>query len=243
MIQLIFENREQIQQEAAERVLAMLQEHPTAILGLATGSTPVGIYQEIVKLYTQGLISFKKATTFNLDEYIGLPETHPQSYHTYMKRNLFDHIDLPVEQAYIPNGNAPDLMEECLRYDELINKANQMDLQILGLGHNGHIGFNEPADSLTNGTHIVELREQTRLANARFFHTLDEVPTHAITMGMGSILKAKSILLVVYGEEKAEVAFKALTGPIQTELPASLLQIHPNLTVLMDKEAGRLFND
>ncbi len=243
MIRHIFENREQIQQEAALRILSMLQEHPAAILGLATGSTPVGIYQEIAKLYDQGLISFKKATTFNLDEYIGLPESHPQSYHTYMKEHLFQYIDLPAEQAYIPDGNAPDLSKECLRYDELINKAHQIDLQILGLGHNGHIGFNEPDDSLVNGTHIVELQEQTRLANARFFPSLDEVPTHAITMGMGAILKAKSILLVVYGAEKAEVAFRALTGPIQTELPASLLQIHPNLTVLMDKEAGRLFND
>lgn len=243
MIRKIYENKAQIQQEAALRILSMLQDHPAAILGLATGSTPIGIYQEIVRLYAQGLISFKKATTFNLDEYVALPETHTQSYHTYMKEHLFQHVDLLSEQTYIPDGNALDLSKECLRYDELINKADQIDLQILGLGHNGHIGFNEPSDSLLNGTHIVELQEQTRLANARFFQSLDEVPTHAITMGMGAILKAKSILLVVYGEDKAEITFKALTGPIRTELPASLLQMHPNLTVLMDKDAGRHFND
>jgi glucosamine-6-phosphate deaminase len=226
---------------AAGMIAHLLHAKPAAVLGLATGATPVGIYEELVKLYVNQHIRFRDATSFNLDEYVGLPETHEQSYHAYMQQHLFAHIDLPAERAHIPNGNAADLAQECLRYNALLEKAQHIDLQILGLGHNGHIGFNEPDHALVGGTHIVKLREETRLANARYFHSLDEVPTHAITMGIGAILKAKSILLVVRGTEKSQIVHEALTGPITTENPASLLQTHPNLVVMLDAEAGVSF--
>jgi glucosamine-6-phosphate deaminase len=227
---------------AASGLIAhLLQAKPNAVLGLATGGTPVGIYEELIKLYERQHIQFREAVTFNLDEYVGLPETHDQSYHAYMQQHLFDHIDLPKQNIHIPNGNATDLKAECLRYNALLDAVKQIDLQILGLGHNGHIGFNEPDAGLVGGTHIVELKEETRLANARYFNSLDEVPTHAITMGIGTILKAKSILLVVRGNDKAKIVHDALTGPITTENPASLLQTHPNLVVMLDSEAGELF--
>jgi glucosamine-6-phosphate deaminase len=211
------------------------------VLGLATGGTPVGIYKELVKAHKKGHVSFKKATTFNLDEYVGVPEDHPESYHTYMKQHFFDHIDLPADHANLPDGNAANLEEECLRYNRELEKAKQIDLQLLGIGHNGHIGFNEPDHALVSGTHVVKLKPETRTANARYFASIDEVPTHALTMGVGTILKAKSILLVVRGADKADIIHRALTGPIQTELPATLLQTHPNLVVLLDADAGRLF--
>jgi glucosamine-6-phosphate deaminase len=219
----------------------LVQMQPGAVLGLATGGTPTGIYEELVKAHKKGRVSFKKTTTFNLDEYVDLPEDHPESYHAYMKHHLFEHIDLPRNQAHIPNGNAADPQEECLRYNRELEKAKQIDLQILGIGHNGHIGFNEPDHSLVSGTHLVKLKQETREANARFFASIDEVPTHALTMGVGTILKAKSILLIVRGADKAEIIHRALTGAIQTEVPATLLQTHPNLVVLLDAEAGRYF--
>jgi glucosamine-6-phosphate deaminase len=237
----VFPTNELLNVAAAGMIAHLLHAKPAAVLGLATGGTPVGIYEELVKLYVSHQIRFRDATSFNLDEYVGLPETHEQSYHAYMQKHLFAHIDLPAERANIPNGNAADLTKECIRYNALLEKVQQIDLQILGLGHNGHIGFNEPDHTLVGGTHIVKLREETRLANARYFNSLDEVPTHAITMGIGTILKAKSILLVVRGTEKSHIVHEALTGPITTENPASLLQTHPNLVVMLDAEAGVLF--
>lgn len=238
---LTFKTNQELNEAGAGIISGLLQTNPRAVLGLATGGTPVGIYEELVRSYQKGMISFKQATTFNLDEYVGLPEDHPESYHNYMNHHLFRHIDLPRERAHIPNGNAPDLKAECARYNQLLEEAKQIDLQLLGIGHNGHIGFNEPDHALISGTHVVSLREETRKANARYFPSIDDVPTHALTMGVGTILKAKTILLVVRGADKAEVVHKALTGPIQTEIPASLLQTHPNLVVLLDAEAGRLF--
>jgi glucosamine-6-phosphate deaminase len=238
----VFPHNELLNAAAAGLIAHLLQAKPNAVLGLATGGTPLGIYVELIKLYEKKHIQFRRAITFNLDEYVSLPETHEQSYHAYMQQHLFDHIDLPPQQVNIPNGNAADLLDECLRYDGLLNQVKQIDLQILGLGHNGHIGFNEPDHGLVGGTHIVKLREETRLANARYFNSLDEVPTHAITMGIGTILKAKCILLVVRGPEKAKIVHEALTGPITTEIPASLLQTHPNLVVMLDTKAGELFS-
>jgi glucosamine-6-phosphate deaminase len=237
----VFSTNALLNSAAAGIIAHLLQAKPNAVLGLATGSTPVGIYEELIKLYNQEHIHFHEAISFNLDEYVGLPETHDQSYHAYMKQQLFDHIDLPMKHVNIPNGNAVNLKEECLRYDKLLDSVKQIDLQILGLGHNGHIGFNEPDQALVGGTHLVELKEETRLANARYFDSLDEVPTHALTMGIATILKAKCILLVVRGSEKAKIVHEALTGPITTENPASLLQTHPNLVVMLDSEAGELF--
>jgi glucosamine-6-phosphate deaminase len=237
----IFPSNELLNTAAAGLIAHLLQAKPAAVLGLATGGTPVGIYKELVKLYQLQHIHFREAISFNLDEYVGLPETHDQSYHAYMHQHLFAQIDMPKQNIHIPNGNAADLKAECLRYDTLLDAVKQIDLQILGLGHNGHIGFNEPDEGLVGGTHLVELLEETRLANARYFDNLDEVPTQAITMGIGTILKAKCILLVVRGSEKAKIVHDALTGPITTENPASLLQTHPNLVVMLDSEAGVLF--
>lgn len=238
---LTFKTNAELNEAGAGIISGLIHTNPRAVLGLATGSTPIGIYEELVKAHRKGMVSFKQATTFNLDEYVGLPIDHAESYHSYMREHLFQHIDLPEAQSHIPDGNAPDLEAECERYNKLLEDAKQIDLQLLGLGHNGHIGFNEPDHALNSGTHVVELKETTRKANARFFNSLDEVPTHALTMGVGTILKAKTILLVVRGADKAEIVHRALTGPIQTEIPASLLQTHPNLVVLLDSEAGRLF--
>ncbi|MGG1556202.1 MULTISPECIES: glucosamine-6-phosphate deaminase [Paenibacillus] len=237
----VFQNQQELNEAGAGIITSLVQMQPKAVLGLATGGTPVGIYEELVKTFNKGRVSFKQVTSFNLDEYVGLPIDHAESYHAYMNHHLFSHIDLPASSAHIPNGNAGDLEAECQRYNDLLEEAGQIDLQILGLGHNGHIGFNEPDDALTSGTHIVELKAETREANARFFDSIDEVPTHALTMGVGTILKAKTILLIVRGADKAEIVHRALTGPITTEVPATLLQTHPHLVVLLDAEAGRLF--
>lgn len=239
---LTFRSNEQLNEAGASIITSLVQTNPKAVLGLATGGTPVGIYEEIIKTYRKGMLSFKSVTTFNLDEYINIPEDHSESYHSYMKHHLFNHTDFSPERIHIPNGNAPEPEQECARYNQLLEDVGQVDLQLLGLGHNGHIGFNEPDHALVGGTHIVKLREETRQANARFFNSIDEVPTHALTMGVGAILKAKMILLVVRGADKAEIVNKALKGPITTECPASLLQLHPNVVVLLDTEAGRLLN-
>lgn len=238
---LTFDSHQKLHESAARIITGLVQTNPRAVIGLATGGTPVGIYKEIINSYQRGIVRFHNTTTFNLDEYVGLPEQHEQSYRSYMNTHLFDFVDLPRSQTHIPNGNAPDLAAECQSYDRLLDHAGRIDLQLLGLGHNGHIGFNEPDHTLINGTHIVELREETRQANARYFGSLDEVPTSALTMGVGTILKAKMILLVVKGKDKAEIIHRALTGSITPDCPASLLQPHSHLVVLLDSEAGGLF--
>jgi len=235
---ITFDNEEKLNEAAANIIIGQIQTTPRAVLGLATGGTPVGIYKEIVKEYRRGMFSFRNVTTFNLDEYVNLPADHPESYHSYMNANLFSHIDLPEGQCHIPDGNAADPAEECRRYDEAIERSGQIDLQLLGLGHNGHIGFNEPAHALIKGTHVVDLAEKTLEANARFFDSIDDVPKQALTMGVGTILKAKKILLVVKGADKADIIQQALQGPITTDVPASLLQTHPNLIVLLDTAAA-----
>ncbi|WP_040948318.1 glucosamine-6-phosphate deaminase [Gorillibacterium massiliense] len=240
---LKFATNEELNEAASGIIVSLVQTNPRAVLGLATGSTPIGIYDSLIEDYRKGRVSFRQVTTFNLDEYVNIPEDHPERYLNFMKRHLFDHVDISPEKAHIPNGNAADLDEECRRYNRLLEDAKQIDLQILGLGHNGHIGFNEPDLSLNSGTHVVKLREQTLQANARFFESIDKVPTQAITMGVGTILKAKMILLVVRGAAKAETVYQALRGPITTNIPASLLQTHPHVVVLLDSEAGRLFDE
>ncbi|HEY2491611.1 MAG TPA: glucosamine-6-phosphate deaminase [Paenibacillus sp.] len=235
-----FQQEEDFVETGANLIASLLLTNPKAILGLATGSSPIGIYKRLIEMYRKGFISFSRASSYNLDEYVGLPVGHSESYRTFMDTQLFDHIDLPLAHSHIPNSNAQDLQEECRRYDRMLEDHGPVDLQLLGLGHNGHIGFNEPDTSLVGGTHVVELQEKTRTANARFFPSLDDVPRQAITMGVGSILKAKQIVLLVRGEEKAEIAKRALQGPITTDCPASLLQCHPNVVVLLDQEAGRL---
>lgn len=236
---LKFHSDEDFVQTGASLIVSLLQSNPKAVLGLATGSSPVGVYARLIEMHRKGLVSFSKATSFNLDEYIGLPVNHPQSYRSFMNEQLFNHIDINPDQTHIPNGNAADMEAECLAYDKKLDEYGPVDLQILGIGSNGHIGFNEPDASLNSKTHVVELLEDTREANARFFDSLEDVPRQAITMGIGSILKAKQILLLARGASKAEAIRNAVEGPITTQCPASLLQSHPNVIVLVDEEAGQ----
>lgn len=237
---LTFDTEEQLNEAGAGILSGLVQVNPQAVLGLATGGTPVGIYEKLVESYKRGVVSFKQVTTFNLDEYVGISPEHHQSYSHYMRHHLFNHVDINLERTHVPCGTAADLEAESRDYDALIEEAGRIDIQLLGLGHNGHIGFNEPSDELVSGTHIVELAEATKNANARYFTSEEEVPSQAITMGVGMILKAKKILLVVKGEDKAAIVKRALQGPISTNCPASLLQTHPELTVLLDRAAGRL---
>lgn len=239
---LKFNSEEDFVQTGANLIASLLQSKPKAVLGLATGSSPVGVYAKLVEMHRKGLVSFARATTFNLDEYVGLPVDHPQSYRSFMNEHLFSHVDIDLARTYVPDGNAPDLEEECRRYDRLLEEEGPVDLQLLGIGHNGHIGFNEPDASLSSGTHVMDLFETTRKANARFFDSIDQVPRQAVTMGVASILKARQIVLVVRGEDKAEAVKCALKGPITTQCPASLLQSHPNVVVLLDEGAGKWLN-
>lgn len=239
MEMLMFDTQQELDAYAAQLFINTVKEKPNAVLGLATGSTPIGIYDKIVESYKENKVSFKEATTFNLDEYVGITPENDQSYAYYMNKHLFSHIDIPAAQTHLPNGMAPDMEEESARYDAML-ESQPVDIQLLGLGHNGHIGFNEPDVNLSGGTHAVKLKKETREANARFFASMDEVPEYAITMGVGSILKANTIVLVVRGSDKAEIVKEALTGPITTSVPASLLQTHARVIVLLDREAGRM---
>lgn len=214
--------------------LITVHEHP--VLGLATGSTPVQLYRQLVEFHRQGL-HFSHVTTVNLDEYVGLPTDHPQSYRRFMYDHLFSHIDISPEQTFVPNGQAVDLAAECARYDKIL-EAHPIDLQILGIGHNGHIGFNEPDQALQTKTHVVRLAEDTIIANTRFFSRLEDVPTQAITMGIQSILQAKSIILMAFGSDKAAAVRRALSGEVSTSVPASFLQMHPQVTFVLDAEAA-----
>lgn len=235
---LIFDTEEKVNKVGASIISNVVVAKPNAVLGLATGGTPVGIYKQLVEANKEGLLSFNDVTTYNLDEYVGIAGEHDQSYRYYMNENLFNHIDIDKQRTHVPNGEAADLELECSRYDAAIEAAGQLDIQLLGLGHNGHIGFNEPDDHQIGGTHVVELAQETRQANARYFASMDEVPSKAITMGVATILKAKTVLLVVKGQDKADIVKQALQGPITTQCPASLLQLHPNLIVLLDQAAG-----
>lgn len=232
-------SEQQFNETGAGIIASLLQTNPKAILGLATGSTPVGVYKKLIELHRAGTVSFKQASSYNLDEYIGLPADHPESYRRFMNEKLFNQVDIDLNNTHVPLGNTADPEQTARDYARLLDEAGQIDLQLLGVGHNGHIGFNEPGDELQGPPHVVKLEEQTREANARFFNSIDEVPTHALTMGIGSILKAKQILLMAKGEDKADIIAQALKGPITTKCPASLLQTHSNVVVVVDPAAGR----
>ena len=223
--------------QAANVIAAQVIMKPDCVLGLATGSTPVGAYQQLAKWQQQGDVTFKDVRTVNLDEYRGLPGTHDQSYRYFMNTNLFDHIDIDKANTYVPNGMAEDVDAECAAYDERIQEFGGIDLQLLGIGHDGHIGFNEPADHFSCGTNCVELTDMTIDANARFFANRDDVPRQALTMGMQAIMQARAILMVVSGADKAEIIRKSFCGPITPEVPASILQLHPNVTIVGDEAA------
>ncbi|MCK8452762.1 glucosamine-6-phosphate deaminase [Bacillus safensis] len=235
-----FESKDQLGKEAAAVISRTIAAKPDAVLGLATGGTPIETYKELIQLHQANQLSFKQTKTINLDEYAGLNPEHENSYMTYMKRHLFDHIDLPQDQYFLPNGNAAHLEKECLRYDQLIEAVGGIDLQLLGIGQNGHIGFNEPGTPFNSKTHVVQLDENTRQANARYFSSIDEVPTHAITMGIASILSSKKILLLASGKSKAKVIQYLEQAEIHPDFPASALKLHEDVTVLIDREAGSL---
>ncbi len=225
-------NYAEVSAKAASIIAAQMITKPNAVLGLATGSTPVGAYKILIEKCNNGEIDFSEITTVNLDEYCGLTPDNDQSYRYFMNTNLFDHVNVRKECTFVPDGLAEDAEAESAAYDARIVALGGIDLQLLGIGGNGHIGFNEPAAAFDMATHTVELKESTRQANARFFNSIDEVPTHAITMGMRSIMQAKKVLLVANGSKKAEIVEKALYGPVTPEVPASILQLHPDLTVV-----------
>lgn len=222
---------------AATIIAAQIVAKPDCVLGLATGSSPVGTYKNLVAWNKQGDISFKEVRSVNLDEYYGLSGDHDQSYRYFMQTNLFDHVDIVPENTNVPNGLAQDPVAEGERYEALVASLGYADLQLLGMGRNGHIGFNEPCGEFPLITHLVDLTESTIEANARFFASADDVPKQALSMGIGTIMKARKILVVVSGEDKADAVAKAVQGPIAPEVPASILQLHPDVTIVGDEAA------
>lgn len=223
---------------AAQIIAAEITHNPACVLGLATGSTPEGTYKCLVDWHRKGCLSFRDVRAVNLDEYRGLAPDHEQSYRHFMQVHLFDHVDIDPENIRLPDGLAPDLTAHCADYDAYIRSLGNLDLQLLGVGRNGHIGFNEPGDCFIKETHVVDLAESTVDANARFFASRDDVPRQAVTMGVGAILGAKKILLAASGAEKADAIFNCVRGPITPRCPASILQLHPNVVIVVDEAAG-----
>ncbi|WP_462408854.1 glucosamine-6-phosphate deaminase [Neobacillus sp. Marseille-QA0830] len=222
---------------AAQYIIDKVRHNPKLRLGLATGGTPVGTYKNLTSDYQRNGTSYREVVSFNLDEYIGLTGDHPNSYRYYMNEALFKHIDIDLSNTHIPNGNAKDFAAECARYEKLIEDHGGVDLQILGIGGNGHIGFNEPGTAFSSNTHIVSLAPSTIKANARYFKDAEEVPTQAITMGIATIMKSKEILLLVSGEQKKQALANLLNGVVTEDFPASVLKLHPNVTIIADQAA------
>lgn len=223
--------------KAANIISAQIIMKPDCVLGLATGSTPVGTYRQLIEWYEKGDLDFSRVSTVNLDEYRGLTHTDPQSYYYFMQENLFDHVNIDKAETHVPDGTNPDAADACAKHEQIIKSLGGIDLQLLGLGNNGHIGFNEPGAAFEKETHLVDLAESTIRANARFFASIDEVPKQAYTMGIRTIMQAKKILVVVSGEGKADIVSRAFFGPVTPEVPASILQMHPDVTVVCDEAA------
>ncbi len=228
--------------KGAELIAETVKNKPNAVLGLATGSTPEGLYNELIRMNKEEGLDFSKITTVNLDEYYGLSGDHPQSYRYFMNDKLFNHINIDKNNTYVPNGSAEDIQAECKNYDENIQNLGGIDLQLLGIGGNGHIAFNEPEEELNFGTHLTDLTSSTIEANSRFFDSIDEVPKKAVTMGIGSIMKAKKIVLLASGKGKAEAIKELISGKITTDSPATILQVHHDVTLFVDEEAASLIN-
>lgn len=235
---IVVNNYEEMSIKAAHLFVAQLLNKPNSILGLATGSTPIGVYQQLVKFHSEGIISFEFAKAFNLDEYVGIDKMHPQSYWKFMQDHFFSKVDMPETHQYIPSGMAVSPELEAENYDKTIRKAGGIDLQLLGIGRNGHIGFNEPNLKFEAKTHVVDLDEQTIVDNARFFEDISMVPQTAISMGIKTIMQSRQIILLASGKEKSDAIRKMLYGNITPDLPASVLQLHPNVTVIIDKGAA-----
>ncbi|WP_421383566.1 glucosamine-6-phosphate deaminase [Bacillus salacetis] len=228
---------QEMSKRAAEFIIAKVRAADAINLGLATGGTPVGTYEYMIEDHKQNYTSYRDVTTFNLDEYVGLSGSNPNSYRYYMDEKLFNHIDIVKLNTHIPNGDAADMEKECLRYENQIEQHGGIDLQVLGIGSNGHIGFNEPGTSFESSTHIVDLAPSTREANARYFDNLDEVPDKAVTMGIATILKSREILLLASGEKKRDALAKLFNGEVDERFPASILKNHPCVTIIADKAA------
>ena len=233
----VTEDYQAMSRKAANILSAQVILKPTSVLGLATGSTPIGMYKQLIIWYEKGDLDFSQVKSVNLDEYVGLEPTHEQSYRNFMQVNFFDHININPANTNVPDGLAADPAAECAWYNEVIRKMGGIDIQVLGMGRNGHIGFNEPGNAFELETHVVDLAESTIEANARFFASRDEVPRQAMTMGIKSIMMAKKILLMVSGEDKADAVKAAFTGPVTPQVPASILQLHPYVTLVADKAA------
>ncbi len=236
----IFETTQEIGSAAAEIIINKIKENNSAILGLATGSSPIPTYNELIKAFKNGEISFTDVKSFNLDEYCGIPASDRNSYYTFMHENLFNSIDIKEENVRVPDGNPEDVDTFCADYDASIKAAGGIDVQILGIGRNGHIGFNEPSDVFTKGTYKVQLTDSTIEANKRFFDKVEDVPTEAITMGVESILDAKEIILIANGADKAQAIHDMIKGDISPACPASILQKHNNVHIFIDKDAASL---
>lgn len=236
----LYDRAEQVGRAAATLLAAQVIEKPDSVLGLATGSTPIPTYQALIELYQAGVVDFSKVKSFNLDEYCRLPITHECSYHSFMREQLFSHINISADNTHVPDGNAANAQEECANYDMSIARAGGIDIQVLGIGRNGHIGFNEPSDSFVYGCHIVNLTQSTIQANRRFFDSENDVPRQAISLGIGSIMNARQVLLLATGEDKAQAIHDAICGDINPRTQASILRTHPNVVFLLDKAAAGL---
>ncbi|HEU5139266.1 MAG TPA: glucosamine-6-phosphate deaminase [Bacillales bacterium] len=231
------ENQNDMSRKAAAIIIDRVRTEPSMTLGMATGSTPEGTYRELIEDHRRSGTSYSRVTTVNLDEYVGLSSDHPNSFRHFMDTQLFQHLNLPRGHIHIPDGTALDLESECRRYDIIIDKLGGLDVQLLGIGENGHIGFNEPGTSFASQTHIVTLTESTRKANARFFESIEDVPRYAITMGIQSIFQSKQIVLLASGKAKAEAIERLVHGGVSQVFPASILNLHENVTLIADKEA------
>ncbi|MFC7062114.1 glucosamine-6-phosphate deaminase [Halobacillus seohaensis] len=234
---IVMKDYQELSEKVCELIEKQVNDQPKSVLGLATGGSPLGTYKELIKGYKKRAVDYQQVTTMNLDEYIGLDKSDPQSYHFFMRQHLFDEININPDRTYIPNGKANNQDKECERYERLIEEVGPPDLQLLGIGQNGHIGFNEPGTSFTSETHIIELAESTRKANARFFDSLEDVPKQAITMGIRSILKSEKVILIASGERKAAAIKSLLEDEPSENMPASALKNHKNVTLIVDEEA------
>ncbi len=234
---IVASDYQEMSEIAADIINDLVETKPGCVLGLATGSTPEGLYAELARIHEEEGVDWSRVATYNLDEYRGLPADHEQSYHYFMQKHLFSKVNIRPENTHVPDGFNPDAEAACEAYEAAIALSGGVDLQLLGLGHNGHIGFNEPADEFVKETNCVQLTESTIQANSRLFDSIDEVPREAYTMGIGTIMAAKQILLVVNGEGKADIVREVLYGPVTPKVPASILQFHPNCIAVVDEAA------
>ena len=238
-MQVIIKETSEVASRLAARVVAeLIQRQPYAVLGLAAGSTQLRLYEELGRMHREEGLDFSRITTFNLDEYVGVARDHPTSFYAFMHQHLFNQINIPAEHIHIPDGLSQDTLLECERYERSIKSVGGIDLQILGIGRNGHIAFNEPSSSLASRTRVTRLSRRTIQDNARFFDSEDSVPTHSVTMGIGTILEARHCLLMAFGEDKKEAVTRAVEGPVSASLPASALQLHPQVKIFLDEKAA-----